>query len=70
MEFLNSTFLNKDSERLSNKIGKVNDYLNDNPGGYNKKIIDSFKIIVNFLKKLKDLKNLDVFFDEKKGNPI
>lgn len=62
MNFIRTSFLELKAKKFAQKIRKIEDYLNDEPGGHLSKVLSHFKVIVEFIKKIKKLENLDKFF--------
>lgn len=61
-------FLKLEEDDFNEKIKKIEDYLDSDPGGIMSKNLEGFKNIIQFVKELKLLEDLNQFFDSNEGN--
>ena len=57
----NKLFILKDNV-FDEKIQKIEDYLDKSPEGFNVKNLQAFKHMIQFVKELRKLKDLNAFF--------
>lgn len=62
-------FFNLDHDEFSQKIQKIEDYLDSEPGGIMTRNLDGFKRTIEFVKELRELEDLNKFFDSTAGSP-
>ena len=64
---MSEKFFNLNNDEFEEKITKIEDYLDGDPGGIMAKNLEGFKRTIQFVKELKDLDCLDRFFDSNEG---
>ena len=60
-------FFNLENQDFNEKIQKIEDYLDSEPGGIMTKNLDGFKHTIKFVKELRNLEDLNKFFDSTEG---
>ena len=60
-------FFDLDDDVFNEKIQKIEDYLDNSPGGIMAKNLEGFKHIIQFAKELSKLNDLNAFFDSNLG---
>lgn len=61
-------FFELDNDEFNEKIQKIEDYLDSEPGGIMTRNLDGFKHTIKFVKELRELEDLNSFFDSKEGS--
>ena len=63
-------FFNLNQDNFEEKITKIEDYLDGEPGGIMTQHLDGFKHTIQFVRELNGLNNLDEFFNSNDGNNL
>jgi hypothetical protein len=64
---MKKNFFELDEDKFNEKIRQIEDYLDSDPGGIMSKNLEGFKNIIQFVKELNTLVDLNQFFDSNEG---